>query len=103
MRRESEKYFLIVDMSRGKDQVWRQFTENDVGGTARAQCNMCERDVVPAERQFSTIGMSHGTLRSCLGVDEARKLSFLFKQLDNDDLEGKLKKNNFSKKTCFQK
>ena len=31
-----------------KDQVWQQFTEIDVGGTTRAQCNMCERDVVPA-------------------------------------------------------
>ena len=31
-----------------KDQVRQQFTEIDVGGTTRAQCNMCERDVVPA-------------------------------------------------------
>ena len=23
-----------------KDQVWQQFTEIDVGGTTRAQCNM---------------------------------------------------------------
>ena len=28
-----------------KDQVWQQFTEIDVGGTTRAQRNMCERDV----------------------------------------------------------
>ena len=31
-----------------KDQVRQQFTEIDVGGTTRAQCNMCEGDVVPA-------------------------------------------------------
>ena len=34
-----------------------------------------------------------------LGVDKARKLSFLCKQLNNDDLE-KLKKQ-FLEKTCF--
>ena len=32
-----------------KDQVMLvKKTEIDVGGTTRAQCNMCERDAVPA-------------------------------------------------------
>ena len=41
-----------------KDQVWQQFTEIDVDGTTRAQCNMCERDVVPAGTAFLDNG--HG-------------------------------------------
>ena len=37
--------------------------------------------------------MTYGTLRSRLGVQKARKLSFLFKQLNEyDDLEEKVKK-----------
>ena len=66
-----------------KDQVWQHFTEIDVGGTTRAQCNMCERDVVPAGTALlGTMGMSYGMLPSRLGVDKARKLSFLIKQLN---------------------
>ena len=57
------------------------------------------------ERHFSKSGMSYGTLRSRLGVDKARKLSFLFKRLNNNDLEEKLRKNSkkkfFGKKTIF--
>ena len=34
------------------------------------------------ERHFSTMGMTYGTLRSRLGVDKARKLSFLYRQLN---------------------
>ena len=34
------------------------------------------------ERHFSTLGMAIGTLRSRLGVDKARKLSFLYRQLN---------------------
>ena len=71
MLRESEEYFQIVDMPREKDQLWQQFT-----------------------LIFSTVGMTYGTLRSRLGVDKARKLSFLFKQLNKYDLEQKLKKKS---------
>ena len=34
------------------------------------------------ERHFSTMGMSYGTLRYRLGVEKARKLCFLYKQLN---------------------
>ena len=34
------------------------------------------------ERHFSTMGMNYGTLRSRLGVEKARKLCFLYKQLN---------------------
>ena len=55
------------------------------------------------ERHFSTMGMSYETVRSRLGVDKARKLLLLFKQLNNDLKEKFLKnKKTFSgKKTIF--
>ena len=37
------------------------------------------------ERQFSTLGMNYGKLRSHLGVEKAGKLAFLFRQLNNKD------------------
>ena len=53
-----------------KVQVWQQFTEINVGGTTRAQCNMYERDV-PAGTALLDMGMCYGILRSRLGVDKA--------------------------------
>ena len=35
------------------------------------------------ERHFSTMGLTYGILRSRLGVDKARKLCFLYRQLNN--------------------
>ena len=37
------------------------------------------------ERQFSTLGMNYGKLRSHLGVEKAGKLAFLYRQLNNKD------------------
>ena len=34
------------------------------------------------ERQFSTLGMNYGKLRSSLGVEKAGKLAFLYRQLN---------------------
>ena len=37
------------------------------------------------ERQFSTLGMNYGKLRSHLGVEKAGELAFLYRQLNNKD------------------
>ena len=38
---------------------------------------------VGLEMQFSTLGLTYGTLRSQLGVEKAGKLAFLYKQFNS--------------------
>ena len=65
-----------------KDQVWQQFTEIDVGGTTGAQCNMCERNVVPAGTTLLDNGheLRDAAITSWRG--QRTKIIILIKQLN---------------------
>ena len=75
-----------------KNQVSQQFTEIDIGGTTRAQCNMCQRDVVSAGRAL--LDNVHELRDAAITSWRGQSTKFIILKLNND-LEEKSEKNMF--------
>ena len=80
-------YLFTDDYSKVKPVVWWK-TGRRLGFSDKL-CDIAESIVgaiastAGLERQFSTLGLTYGTLRTQLGVEKAGKLAFLYKQFNS--------------------